>query len=1856
MPTPTRVLCFTIVLVTGLLVSLCHGQITQPISGIPPLSTYGPSPDNINLTSENLNIHIELPLFSKPGRGGNATNFVLQFDNPTWYVSPSSLYPQYSWTYPNQYVTTEYPWATLYRLPTGGYTAWYNPDSAEYQCPGNTEADGNGPTIRVYSNPEFIDKMGNVHTLYADVRDLSECGIASDHVTASVDGFLFDVYPNNISVTDLSGLSAGHGDGISVGPVAEGTPLPDSPGDVDYTKELRYAWNELEFQDVNGNQITGRVELPRTGPYAGSNAGPWKKTITDTTGASIQVSSNGLDKTSSSYTETLTYTDSNGAQQTVQIQSATYTMQSNFGYPYTIDFSATTVYWVHKLIYPDGTFYQFDYEPTPGYPGSTTGRLQSITLPTGGVISYTYAGAFNGGQGDYILTRTTPDGKTTYDRTPTLVRGGGAVYADVGCPIQSNVQMTITDSQSNVTILDIDDDPNSQFGPVEFRRRIYQGSASPGNLRQTTNTCMDPTTNMSNVTTTNLIAGGLASKTVQTYAPSGLLSKTDEYDFGASTPTRKTIASYATLGNNILDRTLSLSTKDGADNLLSKTTYGYDESDLSTSPGSVQPVAVTGARGNQTSVQRQSDPNGTVIQTATTTYDVAGMPATIMDANGNKVTITYDSTGALPVSVSHDGTLVKDTYSYDANTALLVSHTDPNNQVTSLKYDGSNRLWAVHNPDVSDKSLYSEVWCYGTLSASSVSALSTGLTLPADSSTCSSATGAHQVTQTLDSMGRVTQSQDNSAGTAVDTLYNNLGQVQATSNPRNSGDAPTWTSFLYDVLGRKTTQCQTDNGTSNSSTCQPSTSYISWLYSGNTVTTSDELRNPWTRKYDVFGNLTGVTEPNGATTQYIFSALGELKKVTQNGTSALPPVTRTFSYDMLSRLTCSANPENSLANAVCPNDVGGQIPQGLVSYTYYPNGNLNTKTDARGVSISYSYDALNRLKLKQLANGTILAGYGYDGFSQDGGFKYSWTHNYIGRLSDFSNQVDAATIFSYDPMGRVNGQTEGIPSDLSYTLGVSALYDLAGNLTDLQYPDLTHMTQTFDGAGRVSTVGNGSAVKAYVQSVLYSPDGSAGTTTLGNGITQVTTENSRMQVQGSTVRDPLAGLSGTTYLSRTYCYMVGSNCPTAGAANNGNIWQITDNLNGSRSQAFTYDGLNRISSYTQGAVLQQQYLVDPFGNIGAAAGADYGPRFNTSNQVSGWIQLRATTNPAPPLPLYDFSGNQTGDADANGLLRTLVFDNESRLSQIGVTGGSTSAFFTYGADGSRVRKKNYNGVPPPGATSTEYIYFGGEPIAEKDQSGSWTDYIYAEGKKIARISTANSTNPSNQPTPTVPALHTRGTRNDASVNQACGTAWDVSVTGWNSTTQVGAGDRLIWYQKESNAQGGLTFMLDHSELLIVPDDQGQPYTFTDGDQSGKWHRRSATIDTSYNGESYVGRLLDHAVVTTQNTTGPVDWEQFISDAVIISGKDGSVTPVLTGASVASSLWSACGVAQPYIAEDPVPADIPQMGTRFYLSDHLGSAQMEFDGMGLPVAMSQFTPFGTEINPPAATDHYKFTGKERDIESGLDSFGARYYSSNMGRFMSPDWSDSPVPIPFGDLNDPQSLNLYSYVRNNPISGVDLDGHDLGVSTVAGEMTCDESSSSDACQAKQRPRYPDETVNVVDQAYQVDEAAVQTGRAFQVAQSAAPKDPCANNTLAAAHVNIHNNIRQASKHALVGGALGALAGVTIPGLNFRTGSLFAYAQLVNTNGVQDIKNQPGPGYQNSLGVAAGNISFGVTCPFGAIFCQAAAGAAQTGSAILGKASGGRFGGGTIGPARTFFDSPNDNQQVREGQAMRAQGCLG
>ncbi len=144
-----------------------------------------------------------------------------------------------------------------------------------------------------------------------------------------------------------------------------------------------------------------------------------------------------------------------------------------------------------------------------------------------------------------------------------------------------------------------------------------------------------------------------------------------------------------------------------------------------------------------------------------------------------------------------------------------------------------------------------------------------------------------------------------------------------------------------------------------------------------------------------------------------------------------------------------------------------------------------------------------------------------------------------------------------------------------------------------------------------------------------------------------------------------------------------------------------------------------------------------------------------------------------------------------------------------------------------------------------------------------------------------------------------------------------------------------------------------------------------------------------------------------------------------------------------------------------------VGQRYLSVDHLGTTRLTTDGLAKVKSRCDYLPFGDQILAVAAQGGrdqipeygcgeaditLKFTGKERDAETGLDYFGARYMSAAQGRFTSPDeWAggivdaftgaeiSQPGPLPYADITDPQTINKYAYVRNNPLRYTDPTGH-------------------------------------------------------------------------------------------------------------------------------------------------------------------------------------------------------------------------
>jgi RHS repeat-associated protein len=644
--------------------------------------------------------------------------------------------------------------------------------------------------------------------------------------------------------------------------------------------------------------------------------------------------------------------------------------------------------------------------------------------------------------------------------------------------------------------------------------------------------------------------------------------------------------------------------------------------------------------------------------------------------------------------------------------------------------------------------------------------------------------------------------------------------------------------------------------------------------------------------------------------------------------------------------------------------------------------------------MNYSYDELNRLIGKVASDGSINYSYAYDGTGQGAS---------VGRLTHSSNDVNAAHFLIYDVMGRVNQETYCIPSDCSYATSFHATYDLAGNVTSLTYPDGRAVNQTWDGGGHLTQVSDSSNGNIYLtSSSTYWPTGAPSAIFYGNGVGNGYDENNRLQINeiglvrvGSSAPGNYTGNNNLSV--KEYCYGPATSalspsipgCPSLAVANNGNIGQITDILNSADTQNFSYDSLNRISTFKIAGATNQTFQIDSFGNMTQSGTLNSGLTFLTNNN-------RTNT----PGYVYDAAGDLT--SSNNGVVNTYGYDAESKL--VNVNNGV--ATYTYDADGNRVRKNS-------SGTWTEYVSFAGQILAEKSTDGTWSDYIFANGQRIARAENYDI------------RIHMSGTNctGCGSTNTFAGTQ---SLTAANGTV-VQTGDLLTWRQYQDGvAAGGIRVAFNNNTVGTAGVLRAADGQLADADtRTGNWYMRVADLS------AYIGMSVSNLNLYNYQGGAPGNWDIYLGDISLVH-PNGTVVPIYSRA--LSTLTPFQGAAESNVTVITEKAiGVNAIDTTYYSGDQIGSTSLLTDYAGWPISSELYYPFGAEPTPPSNSNHYKFTGKERDAESGLDYFGARYFGSTMGRFMSPDG-------PFNDQSpdNPQSWNLYSYGRNNPLIGTDPDG--------------------------------------------------------------------------------------------------------------------------------------------------------------------------------------------------------------------------
>jgi len=498
------------------------------------------------------------------------------------------------------------------------------------------------------------------------------------------------------------------------------------------------------------------------------------------------------------------------------------------------------------------------------------------------------------------------------------------------------------------------------------------------------------------------------------------------------------------------------------------------------------------------------------------------------------------------------------------------------------------------------------------------------------------------------------------------------------------------------------------------------------------------------------GSLTGGSDgslgSNPPVTLYSYDMLNNLTKVNQQGSNSANARVRTFTYDSLSRLVCAANPE--VQSVTCPSTATGTYPSGAITYSYDADGNVATRvapqanqfTTTQQTTTTYTYDGLNRVLQVAHANpSNAAASYSYDGTAISGctGISIptlSSPQNLIGRRSAMCTQQSTSS-FSYDPMGRLwaEARSVGFSAPVTYTTGYTYWKD--GSLDTLTYPSTDVVTYAVGRAGRVTQISdsNNTFVAAPSTPPMYTPNGALANMGQGSGITTNNIYNDRLQpilLSAGPTSGPVFSLcydfhSGVA-ITKTSTDPCQFSAYTSG--NNGNVFQVFDNLDSTRNVAFAYDSLNRITqantvNTTSGNCWGETYTIDAWGNltnIAAAPGMGgtcsteslSAAPANVGNQLNGYtydaagnLLLNSTTNYNAENQLYNPAATYTYWYDADG-----VRARKAASATVGT-------MYWPGAGGEFLMETNGSG-----AINEEYIYFNGERIARVDRPSGTVHY------------------------------------------------------------------------------------------------------------------------------------------------------------------------------------------------------------------------------------------------------------------------------------------------------------------------------------------------------------------------------------------------------------------------------------------------------------------------------------------------------------------------------------------------------
>jgi RHS repeat-associated protein len=860
------------------------------------------------------------------------------------------------------------------------------------------------------------------------------------------------------------------------------------------------------------------------------------------------------------------------------------------------------------------------------------------------------------------------------------------------------------------------------------------------------------------------------------------------------------------------------------------------------------------------------------------------------------------------------------------------------------------------------------------------------------------------------------------------------------------------------------------------------TSVHRWL-NGSTIGTTNcaAVTNGYlvtTRAYYDTGEVPTVTDPCGNQTNYQYSgtyygafvtkvtnALGQFMSYAYDfNTGAVTSITdwnsqvTSENYDILTR-PISVNYPDGGSTTVCYTDSGGSTcTQGVPPYAV-----VKTKaiTSSLNETSTVFFDGLGRPSQTQLnsdPSGTTYTLTTYDALGRKSlvynptrcasittncNSETTWgytTTNYdpLNRVSSVVEQ-DGSTVstnFSafpcttvtdeagnsrqscVDGLGRMTGVLEdpGSSPHLNYTTNYT--YDALGNLTYVNQIGSTGgqpRTRTFqyDSLSELTSAAN---PESGTINYAYDADGNAVTKSapLPNqtGTATVTTTNTYDKLNRLTKKSYLDGNNPDPYTPTVqygYDAVALTNCTTnpPGDTDTYPVGRRTSMCDGSGATNWKHDKMGR--------VLQERRT------IGAVVGDYETDAYNLDGSPSsvttlGYQVTYTYSGAARTLTATNYTGGTTK------LVSGATYAPPGELA--GMTMGSTSSFagiLTNNAYNDRLQPILMSaGVAGQNPVFSECFDFHLGVAVTTPSPCSFSASTLGDNGNVYQIWN-NRDNTRNQ-------IFTYDSLNRINSAQSNGTQWGetFSIDSWGNltnragisgktyyeplSTSANTNNQLSGYGYDSagnmTSNGSASYVYDAENRLIAT--AGYSYVYDGDGQRVEKCTQGATPGTCASG-----------------ATGTLYWRGLSSDPLSETDLAGNVqnTYVFFGGQRVARRDSAGAI-------------------HYYFSDHLGTHGVVENATASACEQDiDHYPYGGVEHDycVAVPQNYKFTGKERDSESGLDNFGARYDASSLGRFMTPDWSAKAEPVPYAKIENPQTLNLYAYVENNPLRYVDVDGH-------------------------------------------------------------------------------------------------------------------------------------------------------------------------------------------------------------------------